>query len=210
MERYDRAFSRAAGRLNGGATQTMKDMAEGRFPQEPEITTALVTRWQDKLDGFAAYGIDWSAKILSSRGPGTEESRFGADFLGVLRLDLPSYQMTKGFLAQAKRQEPGSRLDQRQWNELKTQCDRMLQFSSESFVFVYSQNDVFILPAINVLACPGPVDLHTLHPRKTSPFFNDHFRCFIGDRRIDSVTPATLENLFVRHVLEVRARSEVK
>ena len=205
MQRFDKAFSSACAKLARAASQTMQDMAIRALPEEPTITAALVTRWRDALNGYSAYGIGWSARILSSLGPHTEESKFGADFLGVLKLDLPNYAITKGFLAQAKCQEPGSRLSRKEWDRLKDQCEKMLALSAESFVFVYSLNGVFMLPAINVLACSTAEDLHTLHPRRTSPFYKEHFHCFIGERRIDSTAPDLLEGLSVRRGLEISA-----
>jgi len=208
MDRFKSAFRSAASKLAFAATNTMQDMARGGLPQEPEVTAALVVRFKDALNGHTKSGITWSAKILSSHGPKTEEKEFGADFLGVLRLELEGCSIIKGFLAQAKRQEPGRALSTVDWDRLKKQCEKMLSFSAESFVFVYSLNGVFMIPAIGVSACSNSEDLHTLHPKTTSQFYKEHFQCFIGERRIDQTSHRVLEDLRYRHGLEIRADVE--
>jgi hypothetical protein len=208
MKKFDRAFRSAATKLANAAAKTSQDLSDGLIPDEPSFTSALVARFRDALDGYSSGGIAWSAKILSSHGPNSEEKVFGADFLGVVNLTLPGYQIKKGFLAQAKRQEPGSRLSSSEWNRLNSQCESMLRFTPESFVFVYALNGVFMLPAISVIACSSPQDLHTLHPKSTGGFYKEHFQCFIGDGRIDSASPAILDNLKARYAIEFGAATK--
>jgi len=114
----------------------------------------------------------------------------------------------KGFLAQAKRQEPGSKLVRSEWDRLQIQCRKMIRHTPESFVFVYSLNGVYMIPAVKVLSCTDIEDLHTLHPEKTGSFYRSHFECFIGDPRVDSATPAALEHLRYRSGLEIAAMTE--
>ncbi len=211
MKKFDRAFRSAATKLTNAAAKTSQELADGGIPDEPSFTSALVTRFKDALDGYSSGGISWSAKILSSHGPNSEEKQFGADFLGVLDLNLPGYQIKKGFLAQAKRQEPGSKLSSQEWERLYRQCESMLQFTPEGFVFVYALNGVFMVPAISVIACSSthPQDLHTLHPKTTGGFYKEHFQCFIGEKRIDSATPSILDNLKARHAIEISAKTKI-
>jgi hypothetical protein len=205
MEKYANAFSRAASRVSTAATKTIQEYGADTVPDETTFTPALGTRIKDALNGYSASGITWNIKYLSSHGPGSEEKRFGADFLGVLSLNLPGYTVKKGFFAQAKRQEPGTKLSPKEWDRLVEQCQTMLAFSPESFVFVYSLNGVFVVPAISVLACHSHEDLHTLHPKKIGPFYREHFECFVGDRRIDSASTTVLDNLAFRVGLEISA-----
>lgn len=205
MKKYDSAFSSAATRIGGAAKKTAEDYSEKFIPDEPSFTAALVTRIRDSLSGYSKGGITWSSKILSSHGPNTEESRFGADFLGALALDLPGYSVRKGFLAQAKRQEPGKALVSNEWSRLQSQCNTMLGFSTASYVFVYSFNGVFVIPAVGVVACKQAEDMHTLHPKTLSGFYKEHFMCFFGDRQIDSATPRVLDNLRAKVALEISA-----
>lgn len=81
----------------------------------------------------------------------------------------------------------------------------MLNFSSDSYVFVYALNGVYVVPATSVAACKQAEDLHTLHPKTMSVFYKEHFMCFIGDRAIHSASPNVLDNLLARVALEVSA-----
>jgi hypothetical protein len=210
MERFAKAFSSAATKAARAATKTVRDYADGALPDEPSFTTALVTRIRDALDRNSTRGITWTARILSSHGPGTEEIQYGADVLGVLTLELPGFTITKGFVAQAKRQEPGCKLSASEWNRLKGQCDTMLAVTPESFVFVYALNGVFMIPAISVTGCATPQDLHTLHPKKTGQFYKEHFQCFVGDKRVQTINATALGDLRARTTLAITGKSEIQ
>ena len=205
MKRYDSAFSSAATRVNSAAKKTTEDYAKGYIPDEPNFTAALVTRIKDLLTDYSKGGISWTAKILTSHGPNTEETKFGADLLGALNLDLPGYSVRKGFLAQAKRQDPGKPIRSAEWRRMQEQCNTMLKFTSESYVFVYGLNGVFVVPAISVVACSNVEDLHTLHQKPLSGFYKEHFTCFVGDMRIDGASGRILDNLRARNSLELSA-----
>jgi hypothetical protein len=205
MKKYESAFSSAATRVGTAAKKTVEEYVEKNLPDEPSVSVALVTRIKDAISGFAKGGITWNAKILSSHGPGTEEAKIGADILGALSLGLPEYSVKKGFLAQAKRQEPGKPLDLTEWKRLQAQCDLMLKHSPESFVFVYAMNGFYVVPAISVAACAGREDLHTLHPKTLSAFYKEHFMCFVGDKSITGASAAVLDDLLVRVAYEFTA-----
>ena len=210
MKKFDSAFGSAATKVANAAKRTAEEYADKQLPDEPAFTSALATRIRDSLTGFAKGGITWSSKILSSHGPNTEEKKLGADILGALHLNLPGYVVKKGFLAQAKRQEPGKHLSKDEWGRLYNQCLTMLQFSSESYVFIYSLNGVYVVPAISVVACTSVEDLHTLHPKILSAFYKEHFMCFVGDRAIDSTSPRTLDNLIARVTIEISANATIE
>ena len=207
MQRFNAAFESAANRLNTAANRTRDDMVAQRLPDEPAVTSALVTRFHDALDGYEKAGIRWSAKILSSHGRGAEEGIVGADFLGVLQIEFPEFEVRKGFIAQAKRQDEGKKLTPSKWSRLVEQCTKMMKYSNTSFVFVYSQNGFVVVPAVSVLACRGSEDLHTLHPTKIHHFYKKHFHCFVGDHRIQDSSPSILEELRYRNGLMVTAKS---
>lgn len=207
MQRFNAAFESAASRLSAAANRTRDDMVAQRLPDEPAVTSALVTRFHDALDGYEKAGIRWSAKILSSHGRGAEEAIFGADFLGVLKIEFPEFEVKKGFIAQAKRQDEGKKLTPSEWSRFEKQCTKMMKYSNTSFVFVYSQNGFVVVPAASVLACRGSEDLHTLHPMKIHHFYKQHFHCFVGDHRIQDSSPSILEELQYHSGLMVIAKS---
>jgi hypothetical protein len=205
MKRYDSAFSSAATRVNSAAKKTTEDYAKGYIPDEPNFTATLVTRIKDLLTDYSKGGISWTAKILTSHGPNTEETKFGADLLGALNLDLPGYSVRKGFLAQAKRQEEDESIRSAEWSRMQRQCNTMLNHTSESYVFVYGLSGVFVVPAISVAACSNVKSLYMLHPKRLSAFYKEHFTCFIGDRRIDNASGNILDNLLAGYSLELSA-----
>jgi hypothetical protein len=203
MKKYENAFNAAASRIASADRKTTEACAQSDIPDEPAFTASLVTRIIDALNDFEKGGIRWNARILSSHGKNTEESEFGADFMGSLTLELDDFSVKKGFLCQAKRQEPGKSLRQSEWDRMNKQCEQMLTLTPESYVFIYSLNGVFVIPAISVTSCTTRTDLHTLHPKKLYLFYKDHFKCFIGDIKIIDTTFHTLSNLRARQGLEI-------
>ena len=202
MKRFDSAYRSATTKVSAASTKTVRDYAAMRLPDEPAITVALATRISDGLDRHSSGGITWSAKVLSSH---KEEPRYGADFLGLLSLRLPGYSVTKGYLAQAKRQEPGKGMSNNEWTRLQKQCEKMLNFTIESFVFIYSFNGVFVVPALSVLACASSEDLHLLNPKPMGRFFREHLECYVGDPRINTPDLRVLDQLPFRVGLQVAA-----
>lgn len=157
-------------------------------------------------------GIVWKARTLrTGRGVAAEEKRHGADLMGILDLDLPGYRATKGFLAQAKRAEPGQRFSKPDWDRLCSQCDTMLLRTPASFVWVYSRSrGIRIFSASSVLELESRC-IFDLYSRAVSSFFENHIECFIGDRRLDSTNVETLDflaKLPVERILELSAKDE--
>jgi hypothetical protein len=154
------------------------------------MTDRMLGAVEESLRNFRVHGVRWTAKTLTDRGANSQESRFGADFLGVLNIRLPDFSVSKGFLAQAK-------LMRGRWfhdaQQLQKQCEQMLMLSPDSFVFLYSRKGVRVVPAISVLGAKG--DPTQLYSRSSQRFFEQHLECFIGDRAISSPTPAALEKL---------------
>jgi len=203
MEKYLSAFSSAATKIGNAAKKTSENYSDKLIPDEPAFTAALTTRIMDSLGGYSKSGISWQSKILTSSGPNTEEKIYGADLLGVLELDLPDFKIKKGFLAQAKRQEPGKKLSAKEWERLINQCTKMLGYTSESYVFIYSLNGVFIVPALSILGTQKVEDLHTLHPKRIQAFYKEHFMCFVGDSRLKHTEPYILEELRIPRMLSI-------
>lgn len=154
------------------------------------MTDRMLGAIEQAMTDFECKGIQWSAKTLTDRGRGAQETRYGADFMGVLRIDLPNYSVAKGFLAQAKlvRGKSVGNL-----KELRKQCEQMLELSPASFLFLYGSKGVRVVPAI--AACAAEVSPLELYSRSAQRFFEEHLQCFIGDRAIASATPDTLKGL---------------
>ena len=205
MLRYYGIIRASAKRLSEAIDHTVEAFHQGRIQQEPAFTDRMLGSIEESLRDFQVKGVTWSAKTLTDRGSGSQESRYGADFMGVLNIDLPDFKVKKGFLAQAKIIRPGLNLD-----DLQRQCEKMLTLSPDSFVFLYSISDVVVVPAISVVSANAqPTDLYS---RTVARFFEEHFESFIGDRNISAPIPDTLENLRERYearsLLFLQAASE--
>jgi hypothetical protein len=184
----------------------------GDVREEPRITDrilgAIVDRIRSRRTGPMG-GVAWKARTLGM-GPGSaaEEKRHGADLMGVLDIDLPGYRTKKGFLAQAKKAEPGRPFHNREWQILIAQCNIMLQRTSDSFVFIYSvERGLRIFPANSVVGLTSN-DIFDLYDRGVSGFFENHIECFIGDPRLNSTDIKTLDALAelpVERVFELSA-----
>jgi len=214
MFQNKKLVSRVVANINKAAVVTMEDLAEGRVAQEPAFTDRLLANIQVLLDGKNIGGVKWRAKTLSDRGKGSEESRYGADFLGSLVLELGEFSVSKGFLAQAKLTEPSQSFAARDFKDLKGQCEKMLNLSSASYVFLYSQQSgIQVVPAIEV-ASARSCNPHELTGKAITAFFKDHLECFIGDTRIKSASADTLEELKktygARAAIQLHGTTEIK
>jgi hypothetical protein len=190
MIAYYHAVRAAATQIGDAIDHSVDALQQGRVEHEPAMTDRMLGAIEESLVDYNYHGIRWSAKTLTDRARGSQESVYGADFMGVLNITLPEFTVSKGFLAQAKlvRNDSVGNV-----NDLKRQCDKMLNLSSDSFVFLYSQYGVRVLPAISVIA--SDVDPLLLYSRSAQRFFEEHLQCFIGDRNIHSPTPSTLKAL---------------
>ena len=190
MLTYYRAIREVADRIASAVNHSVETLRDGRIEQEPAMTDRMLGGIEESLQDFRTRGIRWSAKTLTDRGRASQEAHCGADFMGVLNIDLPDYRMSKGFLAQAKLVRSRKVAD---LAELKRQCTRMLNLSPDSFVFLYNPTGVRVVPASSVVASCG--DPSSLYSRSAKRFFEEHLQCFIGDRNISSPTPGALEEL---------------
>ena len=184
---------------------------DGSIEEEPQVTDRILGAVQERIRNRRFGDVVWKARTLRT-GPGiaAEEKRHGADLMGVLDIDLDGYNAKKGFLAQAKRAEPYSMFRSRDWDRLRAQCEKMLDRTPESFVFVYSiMKGVRIFPAYAVVELESR-NIFDLYDRSVSNFFENHIQCFIGDRRLNSTDIGTLDSLVelpVKRVLELSARA---
>lgn len=203
---------RSARRLAEAADATVETLQDGRIEQEPAYTDRMLGRIEEAMREFRIKGVTWTAKTLTDRGPNAQAKEYGADFVGVLDIELPEYAVKKGFLAQAKIIEPGEHVSGQDWERMRLQCDSMLRLSpGASFLFLYLLTGTTVVPAAAVVSSAGPVNPHQFYSRRLARFFEEHFECFIGDRRIHAPAVEALEALrrefFARQLLYLAARS---
>lgn len=181
-----------AQRMSAAANRTVQALSKGRVEHEPAMTDRMLGAIEESIHLADIGGVVWQAKTLTDRGGKSQESVHGADFMGVLDIQLPEFKVQKGFLAQAKLLRRRGKDD---WTTLRAQCEKMLQRSTESYVFLYSDKGIRVVPALSVIAAQGPTRVSDLYGRTAKKFFEEHLQCFIGDRAISSASPLTLERL---------------
>ncbi len=185
----------AAAHLAKAANRTVRSLAKGSVEHEPAFTDRMLGRIDQAMDGYVAKGIRWEAKTLTAT---AQEPEFGADFAGVLNLDLNDFKVSKGFLAQAKRIEPAGYMSPSTLKDMVSQCETMLRYTPEAFLFLYSIRGISVVPAASVVneTFSNP---HELDARSLSQFYEEHFECGIGDRAISSPDPNMLDTLRARY-----------
>lgn len=195
------------------ANGTVKECLHGGWvEQEPPLTDRFIGSVVESMRNYKTKGITWNAKTLSDRGPNAQENRFGADFVGILDIDLPDFKIRKGFLAQAKLLRNG-KMKSSDFKDMVNQCDKMLDLSPESFVFFYSNDGIRIVHANSIMGAKGhqgSFNPSTLYDRDARTFYEAHLECHIGDRKINAPSESLLSDLKARTSLELTARSSGK
>ena len=184
--------------------------SEDRLMEASRASDIVPCEAEDGIVRQPRGGIVWEARTLrTGRGIAAEEKRHGADLMGILDLNLSGYCAKKGFLAQAKRAEPGRQFSNSDWNRLSLQCETMLLRTPASFVWIYSKSrGIRIFSANSVLGLESR-DIFDLYSRSVSIFFENHIECFVGDRRLNSTDVQTLDALAelpIERILELTAR----
>ena len=182
-----------------------------------EITKEMVNRVQANLDGKVIHGVEFAVQVFRR----TQESNVGADLMGVVQIETPTGSVQKGFLAQAK----VCSLDTDSWgnhvaicrdsnSRLRKQVRDMLAQTPDSFAFFYTAEGIFVVPALQISLTSGNrISTDEVYAHRIGPFYEEHFKCFIGDQRIapPSTSPDDLEQLSeelsekANHVLSIQA-----
>ena len=183
-----------------------------------EITQRMIDRVHANLDGKVIHGVQFAVHVFRR----VQESNVGADLMGVLQIDTPNNSVRKVFLAQAK----VCRLGADSWKKpvaicndprLRDQVRDMLARTPDSFAFFYTAERVFVVPAFQIsLASDNRIRTDEVYARRIGTFYEEHFKCFIGDQRIapPSTSPEDLEQLSeelsedlkANHVLSIQVR----
>jgi len=208
MLKYRRIVRSTSQRIAEAALRTVDDLKSQLVEHEPDFTGKMLGRMAEAINGYERAGITWRAKILTSLATNSQERRFGADFLGVLHLDLPEDKVRKGFLVQAKRLEPKTRMPVREWDRMIDQCRTMLSISPHSYVFVYSTETIVVVPAAAIVAAQDRFSLYDFYPLKLRSFYERHFECFIGDLALSRADVDVLEALKARRSLLLHATTD--
>ena len=164
-----------------------------------QITQGMVDRVQANLNGKEIHGVQFAVQVFRR----IQESNVGADLMGVLQIDTPTGSIQKGFLAQAKVCDLGT--DYRgkpiaicydSNSRLRKQVRDMLALTPDSFAFFYTAEGIFVVPALQISLTSGNrISTDEVYAHGIGPFYEEHFKCFIGDQGIapPSTSPEDLE-----------------
>ncbi|MGP0059227.1 MAG: hypothetical protein ACLPID_08080 [Beijerinckiaceae bacterium] len=199
---FEESFREAARRAEDAVNRAMKRLSRPMRVHEDDLTGVLVGNLESELEGVIGE-LEWETHIMTHRaGVAAEEKRFGADILIHVQLRSPNFRYSKGVLVQAKRAEPESELSPRNFSDLQSQCDKMLNVTPASYVFDYSKWGMRCGSAMNIRGSNNR-DLYGQCAWTSYRFFLELFRCQIGDQRITSADP---DDLPVPTVLQMNAR----
>ena len=183
-----------------------------------EITRGMVDRVKAKLDGKEIHGVRFAVQVFRR----IQESNVGADLMGVLQIDTPTGSVQKGFLAQAKVCDLGTdswgnpiAICRDSNSRLRGQVRDMLALTPDSFAFFYTTEGIFVVPALQISLTSGNrFSTDEIYAHGIGPFYEEHFKCFIGDQRLapPSTSPEDLEQQSeelsekANHVLSIQVK----
>jgi len=201
------ALRAAARRVAEAGSLAAEALADGRVQLEPAFTERMLGSIDHLMNGYVDRGIQWTSFSLTDRVRNSQEKEFGADFAGVLDIDVADYKVKKGFLVQARRIEPFETMVANERRRMVKQCRKMLKHTNDAFVFLYSITGISVVPAAVVVNATF-TNPHDLKPTSLQQFYEAHFECIIGDRKI-SVADVTMPDT-LREQLSARRLSYLK
>jgi hypothetical protein len=164
----------------------------------------------DAAASAAGRRLVWQAMTLrAGSGSAAHEKRYGADVLGVLSINTPSYRVSKGFLAQAKRAEPGEPFSKAEWERLQEQCEVMLRTTPDAFAMIFSKTRGVRMVSAAAIASFSGRDVFHLYDLGLRTFFERHIESFIGDRRLDKPKIEVLDHIRSQVPRDVRPSAHV-
>ena len=179
---------------------------EGRIETEPSITDRFLDQIETVFNtSESTNGISFKARTLRDRGSNAPEKEFGADFCGVMNIQLDGFELKKGFLSQAKRAIGGIKVNadvfpftnvnfkqNSEFNRLVEQVDNMLDITPDSFVFVYDSKGIMVVPAMSINGLKIDAELYA---KPVDRFFKEYLMCFVGDHRLRAYDDDSLDSL---------------
>lgn len=194
--------TKEAARIAGDAVNGV--MTKYRYhyvTDEEDITGRLAGALDQALEGEIG-GLEWHCTQLRHHsGKAAEEKKFGADLLICVKFETNLESYAKGVLVQAKRVEPDEMIAPSDLDDLKVQCNKMLDITAAAFVFNYSRAGMRCGPATRISGTARR-DLHRACGWTAYRFFLELFRCPVGDPKIRS---ALVDELPTRHGIEIQA-----
>lgn len=192
--------------------RVIEGIKEGTIETEPSMTDRFLENVQNVFDEYSKKGstlrMRFRARTLRDRGKNAPEEKYGADFCGVLDIQLRGFKQTKGFLSQSKKEKDGIKTRHGyygltgvkfsindEFRRLVGQIDNMLLITPDSFVFIYSNDGFLVVPATSI----GVLKLEAeLYAKPVDQFFKEFVMCFVGDHLLNAWDDNTLEQLRIK------------
>ena len=204
------AFHRILTAVEAAEHSVIRGLHEKRIETEPTLTDRFLGAVEIAFDkGLECEGYQIRVRTLRDRGPNAPEAEFGADLASVLHIATKEYRITKGFLAQAKfankegiylngsgRRYPDISLKLGSASKrMVNQCRQMLLITPESYVFIYSEFGIFVIPASTVVSLVQDGNSYRVNMKTLRWFMEDYLRSFIGDLGLSAYDDNTFREL---------------
>ena len=197
---FEEAFQAVVGRIVSDTDDLCSRIGRS-VHDEDDFTSRMADRIERSVDGAFVGGMKWEiiTRKLPWRGPKSEESRFGADLGLVLRMSGRGFDVTKGYLIQAKMVEAlqFEVLGKPPFGEgdrIFTQCEDMLNITQESYVWLYSQTGISILRAGSMVETDSS-RIPKMRRQSLHGFMMRAFMSWNGDYRLGDLGKQSLESM---------------
>ena len=152
-------------------------LRDKRFSEEEDISARLAERIECEIESDYK-DIKVKATTFKRKGIHSEEKTLGADLMVVLEINKKDENLQKSFLVQAKKGEiVSSHIKLAHDKKLIVQCNKMLTITSDSFVWIYTESGIFVVPAYGIKN-------RNPNRKSLSSFFKEFFSCFVGDHKL--------------------------
>lgn len=173
--------------------------------QEPEITSRICQRVEDRLDGqrVGEYILRVTAQSMPDRGPASLEKITGADLLLTVSLDGPD-GFDKGLFIQAKYDRNVDR------EELQDACNRMEgQVGREgTYVWIYEPGGVKVFSSHQIRQMQDD-SLARIAARSAGGFAGRILDCFAGSRTMGIAAKEDRRRIIKSRLREIRFRNSL-
>jgi len=155
-----------------------------------EITKNFMEKFKKSFNNKNLNGVKFKVELYKYK-PKTEESIAGADLGGIVELNYLGNKIIKAYLAQAKigkiKRKGFIRKCDRIYcydKNIQEQAKKMLNFTSDSFFFIYSNVGFYVVPA-NEIRLYGKNSIKTgeVNIRRLENFYELFLTCFVGDHK---------------------------
>lgn len=167
--------------------------------REEDITSKLETKLSEDLNEQISTSLNgYEGKITFEVYPfkKTEEKKVGADLCGIVDINHNGKRVVKYFLAQSKVCSVKTRDGKTYYHggdaNLSSQVNEMLNITSDSFVFLYTDEGIYVTPAFGIKVSDGKIDTRDQYYKSIGTFYGEFFKCFVGDHKADGIDLSTL------------------